>query len=213
MITKEIEESLLHLSALNENPFELQTVARWLYEYHDLYREILSHSENLCEECQELKDQNLPFDCIQNPDHCTKKYNYFIEFYKGVEYGVNIQELDAVCKTALQEYESCSNDAHLKDWLIKYFDIGYNKLIIFQYDHLDYEVSKGEVKHPHFGNSPIGEFGVCINRKYYENLIRFEEVFKMLFYEKRLYPEKLKEMEEEMSKIVLPMIPIPKIKQ
>ncbi|WP_435522910.1 hypothetical protein [Chryseobacterium indoltheticum] len=76
---------------------------------------------------------------------------------------------------------------------------------------MDYSVDEDGVVHPHFGNSPIGKFGVCIDRRYYENLIEFDDVFKMLFYERKIYPEKLKEIEEEMQKIVTPMIPIPKI--
>lgn len=206
-----IAKSLNHLKQLNDNPFTLQKVAYWLYEYHDLYKKIQNYSQMLCEQCQEWEEQGLPYDCLLKPDYCTRKYRYFTDFYEGVEYGVKVQELDTVCKVALEEYNICSDTPQLKDWLIKYFDIGYNKLVVFYYDHLDYSVQKDEVIHPHFGNSPIGEFGVCIDRKYYENLIEFEEVFKMLLYEKKVYPEKLKEIDEEMSKLVLPMIPIQKI--
>ncbi|QIG90669.1 hypothetical protein G6R40_13895 [Chryseobacterium sp. POL2] len=206
-----ISNSLNHLKQLNDNPFTLQKVAYWLYEYNDLYKETKTCSETICEQFQEWKNEGLPYDCFQKPDYCTKKYRYFTDFYEGVEYGVKVQELDAVCKIALEEYNSCNGTFQLKDWLIKYFDIGYNKLVIFYYDHLDYSVDEDEIVHPHFGNSPIGEFGVCIDRKYYQNLIEFEDVFKMLLYEKKVYPEKLKEIDEEMSKIVLPMIPIQKI--
>ncbi|WP_312090990.1 hypothetical protein [Chryseobacterium sp.] len=206
---EQILNSLKCLKELNDNPFTLQKVAYWLYEYHDLYKEIQNYSETLCEQCQEWEEQGLPYDCLLKPDYCTRKYRYFTSFYDEVEYGVKVQELDAVCKIALEEYRICNGASQLKDWLIKYFDIGYNKLAIFYYDHLDYSVNNDEVVHPHFGNSPIGEFGVCINRMYYENLIEFDDVFKMLFYERKIYPEKLKEMEKEMQNI--PMIPIPKI--
>lgn len=207
-----IINSLNNLKQLNDNPFTLQKVAFWLYEYNDLYKEVKNYSENLCEQCQQWKANGLPYDCLQEAEYCTKRYRYFTNFYEEVEYGIKIQELDIVCKVALEEYNTCSNnDALLKDWLIKYFDIGYNKLAIFYYDHLDYSVNDDEVVHPHFGNSPIGEFGVCIDRKYYENLIEFDDVFKMLLYERKIYPEKLKEIEEEMQKVAIPMIPIPKI--
>ena len=208
---EQILNSLKHLKQLNDNPFTLQKVAYWLYEYHDLYKEIKEYSESLCEQCKDWEEQELPYDCLQKPDYCTRKYRYFTSFYDEVEYGVKVQELDSVCKTALEEYKTCNDTSQLKNWMIKYFDIGYNKLIIFYYDHLEYSVEKGEIVHPHFGNSPIGEFGVCIDRKYYEKLIEFEDVFKMLLYEKKVYPEKLKEIDEEMSKIVLPIIPIQKI--
>lgn len=208
---EKILNSLNHLKQINNNPFTLQKVAYWLYEYHDLYKKIKAYSETLCEQCQDWEEQGLPYDCLLKPDYCTRKYSYFTSFYDEVEYGIKVQELDAVCKIALEEYRVCNDTSQLKNWLIKYFDIGYNKLVIFYYDHLEYSVEKGEIVHPHFGNSPIGEFGVCIDRKYYENLIEFEEVFKMLLYEKKVYPEKLKEIDEEMSKIVKPMIPIQKI--
>ncbi len=209
---QKIVNSLNHLKKLNDNPFTLQKIAYWLYEYNDLYKEINIYSATLCEQCREWENEGLPYDCLQKAEYCTKKYRCFTEFYDGVEYGVKIQELDAVCKIALEEYNNCNDTLQLKNWLIKYFDIGYNKLIIFYYDHLDYSVGKDEVVHPHFGNSPIGEFGVCIDRKYYENLIEFEEVFKTLLYDKKVYPEKLKEIYEEMQKIAIPMIPIPKYK-
>lgn len=208
---EQVLNSLNLLKQLNDNPFTLQKVAYWLYEYNDLYKEIKTYSETVCEQCQEWKKEGLPYDCFQQPDYCTKKYRYFTDFYEGVEYGVKVQELDSVCKIALEEYNVCNGTLQLKDWLIKYFDIGYNKLVIFYYDHLDYSVDEDEIVHPHFGNSSIGEFGVCIDRKYYQNLIEFEDVFKMLLYEKKVYPEKLKEIDEEMSKITMPMIPIQKI--
>lgn len=208
---KKIVMSLHKLNILNDNPFTLQKVAFWLYEYKDLYKEVKNYSENLCKQCQEWEDEGLPYDCLDKAVDCTKRYRYFTNFYEEVEYGIKVQELDEVCKVALEEYNTCSNnDALLRDWLMKYFDIGYNKLAIFYYDHLDYSVEKDEVVHPHFGNSPIGEYGVCIDRKYYENLIEFDEIFKMLFYERKIYPEKLKEIKEEMQKIAIAMIPIPK---
>lgn len=203
--------SLNNLKQLNGNPFTLQKVAFWLYEYHGLYKEIQHYSKTLCEQCQEWEQEGLPYGCLLKPDYCTKKYRYFTNFYEEVEYGIKVQELDVVCKIALEEYKTYNNESQLKEWLIKYFDIGYNNLAIFYYDHLDYSVDNDEVVHPHFGNSPIGEFGVCIDRKYYENLIEFDDVFKMLLYERKIYPEKLKEIEEEMQKVAIPIIPIPKI--
>lgn len=207
---EQILNSLKCLKELNDNPFTLQKVAFWLYEYNDLYKEVKNYSENLCEQCQQWKDDGLPYDCLQEANYCTKRYRYFTSFYEEVEHGIKVQELDAVCKVAVEEYKTYNNGSQLKEWLIKYFDIGYNELAIFYYDHLDYSVDD-EVVHPHFGNSPIGEFGVCIDRKYYENLIEFDDVFKMLFYERKIYSEKLKEIEEEMQKVAIPMIPIPKI--
>lgn len=208
---RQILNSLNHLKQLNNNIFTLQKIAYWLYEYNDLYKIIKNYSESLCEQCQEWEDEGLPYDCLQKPEYCTKKHMYFTDFYEGVEYGVNIQELDNLCKAALEEYSTITGDLQLKEWVIKYFDIGYNKLAIFYYDHLDYSVNNDEVIHPHFVNSPIGEFGVFINRKYYENIIEFEDIFKTLLYEKKVYPEKLKEIEREMEKIAIPMIPLPKI--
>lgn len=199
------------LSQLNDNPFSLQKVAYWLFEYKDLYSEIVDLSKNPCAICMQNDAQGLPYDCLEEPEYCTKQYSYFIDFYKGLEYGVDIQRFDSVCSIALSELNDCKDLSEQKDWLVRYFDLGYNKLVIFSYDHLDYSVKKGEVVHPYFGNSPVGEFGVCIDRKYYENLIEFEKVFKELFYEKKVYPEKLEEIRKEMEKIVLPMIPIRKI--
>lgn len=210
-MTEKILQSVLQLKQVKENPFTLQKVAYWLYKYNDLYKSIKNDAEIPCEQCQEWEDEGLPYDCLQKTEYCTKKHIYFTDFYEGVEYGVNIQELDNLCKVALAEYSTITGDLQLKEWVIKYFDIGYNKLAIFYYDHLDYSVNNDEVVHPHFGNSPIGEFGVCIDRKYYENLIEFDDVFKLLFYERKIYPEKLKELEEEIQKIAIPMIPISKI--
>lgn len=207
----EICRSIKHLKDKNDNPFTLQKVAYWLYEYNDLYKEILNQSRNHCRKCLQNEAQGLPYDCLGEPEYCTKQYSYFTDFYKGVEYGVEVQRFDSVCSIALSELNDCKDLSEQKDWLVRYFDLGYNKLVIFSYDHLDYRVKKGEVVHPHFGNSPIGEFGVCINRKYYENLIEFEKVFRELFYKKKVYPEKLEEIRKQMEKIVIPIIPIPKI--
>lgn len=63
---EKIPNSLKHLKELNDNPFTLQKVAFWLYEYNDLYKEVKNYSENLCEQCQQWKDDGLPYDCLQS---------------------------------------------------------------------------------------------------------------------------------------------------
>ena len=123
--------SLHKLNILHAMPFTLHKVAYWLHEYNDLYKEIIAYSESLCDECRELEKQDLPFNCLQQSENCTRKYNYFTDFYGKVDYGVKIQELDVYCKTAIEEYYTISGDLQLKNWLIKNFDVGYNRLDIF----------------------------------------------------------------------------------
>lgn len=210
---QKIINSLNHLKELNDNPFTLQKVAYWLYEYNDLYKEIKNYPDPICEICQEWYEQDLPLDCLQNPDYCTRKdfqiKHSFTAYYEAIEYGVEIQELDEVCKTALEEYKNCNDTPQLKDWVIKYLDMGYDKLFCFSVEHLKEE----ELLHPWFFKgfcffkSPIIDFDIYIHRKYYENIIEFEDVFNKLFYEKEVYPEKLKEIEEEMQKIPKSIMP------
>lgn len=82
----------------------------------------------------------------------------------------------------------------------------------FYFGYLDYSIEPEKEKHLHIANSPDNDFGVGIDRKYYESMIEFDEIFTYLYFERKLYPEKIKEMEEEMSKIVFPIMPIPKIR-
>lgn len=97
-----IINSLNNLKQLNDNPFTLQKIAYWLYEYNDLYKEVKNYSEILCEQCQQWKANGLPYDCLQEAEYCNKRYRYFTNFYEEVEYGIKVQELDTVVKLHLK---------------------------------------------------------------------------------------------------------------
>lgn len=210
MIEK-ITRCIDHLKQLNDHPFTLQKVAYWLYEYDDFYKSIKEYSQTTCEYCQKWERQGLPYDCLEDAEYCTGKYRFFTDFYEGAVYGIKIQEFEEDCRIALLAYNNCESDLQLKEWLINHYTKG-AKLTMFYYNHLDYTAEKGETIHPHFGNSPCEEFAIFIDRKYYENIIHFHEIFQMLFYDKKLYPEKLKEIQDEMKNIVLPKDLLPNIK-
>ena len=72
-----IQQSLLHLKELWCNPYSLQQLAFWLYEYDDLYKEIKNFSKEPCEICKHLEKQDLPYDCLQKPEYCKRKSIYY----------------------------------------------------------------------------------------------------------------------------------------
>ena len=208
-----IDHSLQHLKELSCNPCSLQQLAFWLYEYDDLYKEIKDFSKEPCEQCKEMERMDLPNDCLQKPEYCTKQFNYFKDFYRKIDQCIRLEQYETDCKKALEKYQLImEDDAQLKQWVIEYFNIGYCKLAGFYFGYLDYSVEPEKEKHLHIANSPNNDFGVIVDREHFENMIEFDEIFTHLYFDRKLYPEKIKEMEEEMSKIVFPMMPIPKIR-
>lgn len=201
-MTNKISHSLQHLTELGNNPYTLQQLAYWLYEYDDLYKGIKDFSKEPCEICKHLEKQDLPYDCLQKPEYCKAKYNYFSDFYEEVDVYIKNQKYEDECKKAVENYQLIKNDdTLLKYWVIYYYNLKYSdELATFYYCHL-YHSKMEDEKYLKIANFPDTNLELIIESKEFENTITFVNTFSYLCFEKKLFPEKMEKINKEMEKI------------
>ncbi|MDY3339013.1 hypothetical protein PG279_07475 [Riemerella anatipestifer] len=207
---RKIQRCLNHLNNLRNEIFELNDLAFWLFEYDNLYKEVKKYSETKCIECQEFESLGLPYSCLQNPPYCTNRYDDFIEFFEKIDKCLKYHQYEEYSKIALFNYEEARCDDNILQWMIDNFDVGFSKLCLFCALYVDDKPDNTNVLH--IANSPNNQFGVLVATKCFQNIIELSQLYRVLFLESKLYPTKLKQYEEEMNKIVFPMLPIPKIR-
>lgn len=176
---------------LSKSNFSINEVEYWLLKYSDKYNE----TQNICE-C-DSKENDLPCICKIS----MKEENRFIlDTYCDLEELCEYHKFENYAEVQLLAYQKIKGDREkIKQWLIKNEKIGCDKLACFLIDYLDY-AEKGE--------SNINLL-VCrnrknrffVNREHFKNLIEFKELFDELYYIKKMYPEGLKRIEEQISKL------------
>ena len=196
-----------YIEIKNLNVGFVYTIAQvnwWLLKYSDLYKNIVNSQNALCDVCLELQAENLPYDCLLKPDYCNKnsKYQSFIKFYDELDKATELNKLEEKCFNVYEEYKflNCI-DEDLRDWVIKHYDV-YEKLGVYFFEYLEFNSS--DVKNLHIAEAPDKSFGVDIKEEDFISAIRFYDVYHDLYYNQKLYPEKIKEWDEIFSKIQLP---------
>jgi hypothetical protein len=184
--------------------YSIDQISWWLLKYGDLYKEISSRYNKLCNTCIELSEENLPSDCLRKPDYCNKKPEFrpFITFYDELDKATQLHKLESKCTMAYQEYVFlwCVEE-NLRNWVIKNYDTFY-QLGGYFYGYMEFN-SKDD-KSLHIAEAPDLSFGVAIREEDFKSSIQFYDVYYDLYYEKKLYPEKIKEWDEFFSKIQMP---------
>ena len=121
-----------------------------------------------------------------------KKSN-FISYISQLE---TVKQHYALCKKAVDEYYDFHNinTTTEKEWLIKYIELGLFFEDIFD---LGFFFNNEESSHKDdlllLDNSAYG-FKIKASRDDFEYEIKFKLIFENLFYEKKIYPEKLNEI-------------------
>jgi hypothetical protein len=109
-------------------------------------------------------------------------------------------KLERYAKEELQTYEAKKNNNNdIKDWLVKNEKIASEELASFLIDYLDY--SENETYHLLVYRNVEPKFEIFIQRSEFKNLIEYKELFDELYYIKKMYPEGLKRIEEEINKL------------
>lgn len=118
---------------------------------------------------------------------------------KNVKYKINdlkkVKSFKHYCKVALEEYQSiCDNTILKREWLKKHFDTGYYFEEIFDkgdFFENEFQFKNGDLEL--YDNCVFG-FAITVHRKFFQDELNFKILFEMLFYEEKIYPEKLEEI-------------------
>ena len=184
--------------------YSIDQINWWLLKYGDLYKQISSANNKLCKICLENSEENLPYDCIRKPDYCTKRpeLGSFIQFWDELDKATQLHKLETKCMMVLDEYYMlvCIEE-NLRDWVVKNYDIFYQIGAYFS-GYMEFN-AQGD-KSLHIVEAPDLSFGVNIREDDFKSSIRFYDVYHDLYYNQKLYPEKIKEWDEFFAKFQMP---------
>ena len=193
----QVKESLKHLKENTKNSYSLIQIIDWLNQNEILFNKVSYYQSELCEQCKENEEIGLPFDCLitgNNLDNCKRlkfnDYTYtYVQFKKLVEI---YNKYELVCNQAIEELEIIQEDKlQIKEWLKKYFELGAENLFMFHIDYLDYGTIEDKSKPLYVFKSHFTGFDLFVNRCEFSNIISFIDSFDELFFNQKLYPEKL----------------------
>lgn len=182
------------LQKCSSNNTSLDYLNWWLLKYDDLYKKCKSNYAQLCNICEDLKSQGLPYNCLSNPKYCSKnsEINQFIKIHEDLERIIDYSKLEQYCTIALQGY----NNSYEFDWILKHYDFWQSRVFIFCVEYLDNDAPNIEY---HMGTN--NDLKIIIDRSNYKNIEVFSSLCNELFYNKELLPDKLKEITDEIEKL------------
>lgn len=153
----------------NKETFSIQEVEWWLLKYSDTYKH-------------------------------EKENAGFYELYKQLDELTEYHRLEKYAKEQLTEFEKVKgNQENIKQWLIKNEKIASQNLACFLIDYLDYSKNKADNIDLLTYRNEKEKIEIFVNRNGFESLIEFKELFDELYYVKKLYPEGLKKIDEEIK--------------
>lgn len=168
---------------------EIKEIEWLLLKYSDSYREI----NNYCK-CNSESD-GLPCICERSKDE-----NIFLSIFNSLDELTEYHRLEKFANEQLLELKKiCENKEKIKIWLIKNEKIASQDLACFLIDYLDYsEIEEDNINLLAY-RDVNHKIEILVNRQDFENLIEYKELFDKLYYIKKLYPEGLKKIDEEIK--------------
>ncbi|CAM3399025.1 hypothetical protein FLLO111716_08275 [Flavobacterium longum] len=189
---------------VNGHRYSIDQINWWLLKYGDLYKDVSKNNNKLCQICLEGSEENLPYDCIRKPDYCTKRpeLGLFINFWEELDKATQLHKLEKKCQRAFDEYcNLICLDEELRNWVVKHYHIFYQ---IGAYFSAYMEFNTNGDKSFHVVEAPDLSFGVTVREDDFNSSIKFYDVYHDLYYNQKLYPEKIKEWDELFAKIQFP---------
>jgi hypothetical protein len=188
----------------NGNKYSIAQINWWLLKYGDLHKNVSKNNNQLCQVCLEGLEENLPYDCIRKPEYCNKRpeFSLFLQFWDDLDKVTQLHKLETECKRAFDEYcNLICFEEELRNWVIKHYDI-FSQTGVYFSEYLEFN-AKGD-KSFHVAEAPDLSFGITIREEDFKNSIKFYDIFFDLYYNKKLYPEKIKEWNDFFDTIQLP---------
>ena len=180
------------LSPLTNNLNSISQIDKWISENHINYKYCKEINVNI-NSCF----HDIGCACSMNSEEA--KFSFLYEELIKIS---ETHKLESYAKEELKSYEVIKvNNIEIKNWLIKNEKIASEKLACFLIDYLDYSENEKEIYHLLAYRNLEQKLEIFIQRNDFENLIEYKELFDELYYIKKLYPEGLKRIEEEINKL------------
>lgn len=139
----------------------------------------------------------MPCGCSMNSEEA--KFSFLYEELSKI---LEMHKLENYAKEELKKYEAKKvYNTEIKTWLIKNEKIASEELACFFIDYLDYSENEEGIHHLLAYRNVEQKFEIFVQRNDFKNLIEYKELFDELYYIKKMYPEGLKRIEEEINKL------------
>lgn len=149
-----------------------------------------------------LKNQNNYKYCKENNLSINSEENSLIHLYDKLNKLTELHRFEEYAKKELVRYKSIiSKNPKIKEWLIKNEEFASKELACFLIDYLDYSENEEEIYHLLAYRNVEQKFEIFIQRNDFRNLIEYKELFDELYYIKKIYPEGLKRIKEEINNL------------
>ena len=185
--------AIKELIAIRENEIHfISQIEWWLLKNQDNYKH--------------CRESNLSLNSCFHDIGCACSMNSeeikFISIYEKLNVITEFHRLEGYAKNELIVYKNIHKDkSSIKKWLIKNEKLASEYLACFFIDYLDYSENEKDNYNLLVYRNVEQKFEIFIQRNDFENLIEYKELFDELYYIKKLYPEGLKRIEEEINKL------------
>lgn len=188
-----LDEVIIELESLSEETrnYSIEKIEWWLLKNREIYK--YCEKQHISKSCF----HDMGCSCSMNSEESK-----FISFYDKLNVITEFHRLEEYAKNELIVYKEINhNESSIKNWLIKNEKIASEYLACFFIEYLDYSENENENYHLLAYKNVEKKFEIFIQRNDFENLIEYKELFDELYYIKKLYPEGLKRIEEEINKL------------
>lgn len=180
------------ISSLINNPNSISRIDKWIYENQINYKYCKEINVNI-NSCF----HDIGCACSMNSEEAK-----FLFLYEELSKILEMHKLESYAKEELKTYKAIKvNNTEIKNWLIKNEKIASEELACFLIDYLDYSDNEKEIYHLLAYRNIEHKLEIFIQRNDFENLIEYKELFDELYYIKKIYPEGLKRIDEEINKL------------
>lgn len=185
--------AIKELISIRENEIHLiSQIEWWLLKNQDNYKYCRENNLSL----------NSCFHDIGCACSMNSEESKFISIYDKLNVITEFHRLEEYAKNELIVYKNIYKDkSSIKKWLIKNEKLASENLACFLIDYLDYSENEKEIYHLLVYRNVEQKLEIFIQRNDFKNLIEYKELFDELYYIKKMYPEGLKRIEEEINKL------------
>lgn len=180
------------LLSLINNTNSISKIEKWIHENRINYKFCKEINLNLNSCFHEMGCA-----CSMNSEEA--KFTFLYEKLSKIS---EMHKLESYAKEELKTYESIKvSNTKIKVWLIKNEKIASEELACFLIDYLDYAENENKIYHLLAYKNVEQKFEIFLQRDDFKSLIEYKELFDELYYIKKMYPEGLKRIENEIKKL------------
>ncbi|REC40201.1 hypothetical protein [Chryseobacterium sp. 5_R23647] len=194
MTTYSLEKTLEYFKS--NTLFSISELNNWLNQNENIYNYCSRNSYNIS---FENEDDNLLKLCnkYRNEDNIT-----FCDFYEKIKELLELHKYERLTQVELEKFKKIkSNDFEIRNWLINNEKVGCEDLCVFAWEYFDDDEQTRKNKNIKLFQNSYKDIEINIRKNDFESIIKFCEIFNEMYYLKKLYPEGIQKIEEEISKL------------